>query len=313
MARQHAVVTRGSLGRRICAAVTVAGLTVSPVVASAAWAGPDQEAAVDELGTVQGLVRDQVGIRIPGAVVTVGGLSAVTGSDGAFSIAGVAPGSQTLTSQTVCRAGTSAEVIVVGDATTTQNITVGGFGSCQVDAPAWETTSTVLSLTGDDESETITIPFSYRPWGNFYYPTTTANVSTNGYVSFYGAVNSVPDNTQIPTGTPLNDAVYAFWDDLVADSSSSISTGLSGTAPNRRFAIEWDDVHLKGDTARRLRFQIVLYENSNERVRIQYQGIDTGTAEDGRSATVGVDTASAASTVSFNSGLLYDGLSVRPK
>ena len=72
-----------------------------------------------------------------------------------------------------------------------------------------------------------------------------------------------------------------------------------------------------GDVAhkyqRRLRFQIVIQENKNVRTRIQYQGIDTGTAEDGRSATVGLDTSSSANTVSFNSGLLYDGLSVRPK
>ena len=89
-------------------------------------------------------------------------------------------------------------------------------------------------------------------------------------------------NTAIPNAAPPNAAVYGFWDDLVVDGSSSVVTATHGTAPNRRFVVEWRNVAILGDTQRRLSFQAVLYENRNERLRLQYRDITLGTAGGGR-------------------------------
>ncbi len=102
-----------------------------------------------------------------------------------------------------------------------------------------------------------TLPFPFRFYGQEY---TTAFVSTNGHVNFL-ALNTSLANVALPaTGTP-NAAIYGFWDDLLLDASASVRTQLLGTAPNRRFVVEWRNVRFFGDTTRRIDLNIVLHEN----------------------------------------------------
>ena len=112
-----------------------------------------------------------------------------------------------------------------------------------------------------------------------------------------------------------NAAIYGFWDDLNVDASSSVLTNTFGAAPNRRFVVEWRNVSLIAEPARRFSFQIVLYESTSQRARIQYKDISAGTSETGTSATVGTENGagSGGTQVLFNNGLLFDGLSIRPK
>ena len=88
-----------------------------------------------------------------------------------------------------------------------------------------------------------------------------------------------------------------------------------GTGPDRRYTIEYRNVSLVDDPTLRFSFQISLYEDPTKRARLQYKGITPGTSANGSSATVGDENAAGngANVVSFNRGLLYDGLTVRPK
>jgi len=157
----------------------------------------------------------------------------------------------------------------------------------------------------------VALPFTYRHAGVDY---TTANISTNGVVNFLGA-DTTYINTAIPNAAAPNAAIYGFWDDVYIDGSSSVLANTYGAAPNRRFVVEWRNATLVADTTRRFSFQVVLYENTTQRVRLQYKDISSGTAETGTSATVGTENGpgSGANQVLFNNGLLFDGLSIRPK
>lgn len=110
-------------------------------------------------------------------------------------------------------------------------------------------------------------------------------------------------------------AIYGFWDDLNVDGSASVLADTYGTAPNRRFVIEWRNVTTITDPSVRFSFEVVLYEDPTQRVRLQYKNIVAGTVTTGSSATVGQEnaTGTSATQVSYNQGLLYDGLSIRPK
>ena len=101
------------------------------------------------------------------------------------------------------------------------------------------------------------------------------------------------------TGAP-NAAIYSFWDDLFVDASASVRSELLGSVPNRRFVIEWRNVHVFGDTGRRLNFNIVLYENGQ--ILTQSRNLADDGRERGNSATLGIEnaTGTVALQYSFN-------------
>ena len=82
-------------------------------------------------------------------------------------------------------------------------------------------------------------------------------------------------------------------------------TQLLGTAPNRRFVIEWRNVTFSGDDfKKRFNFEIVLHENGV--ILLQYHNIATDGRERGNSATVGVEDETGNSAVQF----LYNRASI---
>jgi len=155
--------------------------------------------------------------------------------------------------------------------------------SVDVVTPSYVEANTVLPLRGDDAYLKVPLPFSFT-YNKVAY--TDAYVSTNGYLSFVGG-NSYRTNVCIPTTTIPNGAIYAFWDDLVVDSAASVRTELLGTAPNRRFVIEWRNVTFYMDTATRFDFEIVLHENGV--ILLQYRKIKDGSRVTGYAATVGIE------------------------
>ena len=167
------------------------------------------------------------------------------------------------------------------------------FGySCVVQTPAYIEANTVLPLTGDDASAQVALPFTFGLYGQSY---NTAFVTTNGNVNFQ-ALNSSFSNSAIPNTATPNAAVYPFWDDLIVDGSASIRTELLGTAPTRRFVIEWRNATFFGDTAKRVDFEVVLHEDGGA-ILTQYRNIADDGREMGNSATLGIE--NAAGTVAF--------------
>jgi hypothetical protein len=97
----------------------------------------------------------------------------------------------------------------------------------------------VLSLTGDDAVQQISLPFPIKFYGQTY---STAWVDTNGVVSMVNPNGYKWDNTTLPNPALANAAVYAFHDDLVVDGAASVRTTTLGSSPNRQYVIEWRNV-----------------------------------------------------------------------
>jgi hypothetical protein len=153
--------------------------------------------------------------------------------------------------------------------------------------PSYIEASGVLPLNGDDSWLQVSLPFPFTFYGVTYPQFHPIYVSTNGYINFL-AGNSVYSNQCLPSGATPNGAIYAFWDDLYVDASASMHTEVLGTAPNRRFVIEWRNVHFYGDSNRRLSFELVLSETGE--ITIQYRDVNDDFRERGGDATIGVET-----------------------
>ncbi|MEA2247146.1 MAG: hypothetical protein QOH46_1675, partial [Solirubrobacteraceae bacterium] len=242
--------------------------------------------------TLSGRVLDSAGGAVAGASVRLAGtpLPRVrTDAAGAYRVAQVPAGSHDVVVQAGCLTGETRRVAVDGDTAADFRLApaadASGYVCRSEPAPAFTDATTVLALTGDDvQSARITLPFSFRFYGLGY---TVAHVSENGYLSFEGASSS-GRNTSLVTGLAPPAGVYAFWDDLVADAASSVRTRSVGASPNRRFVVEWRNVHLKGDTAKRIRFEVTLFEGSGQ-ILTQYADLADDPGERGESATVGIE------------------------
>jgi hypothetical protein len=183
------------------------------------------------------------------------------------------------------------------------------FGyTCTAGPTTWTPADqTVLALTGDDAFQQVSLPFGIKFYGTTY---TTAWVDTNGLLTFEQLTSSAWNHGAIPSGPAANKAdaaIYPFWDDLVVDSSASVRTAVTGTAPNRRFVVEWRNVKFFADSSLRVSFEIIFAENGP--ITFAYTGVGTAALERGGEATVGIE--NAAGTValqySLNQPNLRDG------
>ena len=174
------------------------------------------------------------------------------------------------------------------------------FGyTCERETAAFEEADTVLPITGDDVAGAIDLPFPFRFYGQTH---TRAYVCTNGFLEFVGPATSsvLATNAAIPTTARPNGQIASFWDDTVVDAQASIRADIRGTAPNRRFVIEFRNLHFFQDTSRRVGFNIVLFENGD--ILTQYRNLADDGRERGNSATIGIEnhTGTDALRFSFN-------------
>ena len=176
--------------------------------------------------------------------------------------------------------------------------------SCDLQPTDW-VSANALVLSGDDTSAAVALPFSFSHYGTNY---ATANVSSNGHLSFTAA-STVFNNIGIPGAAAPNAAVYPQWDDLVIDASGAgVYTATKGSAPNRRFVIEWENVH-PFDAPERWDFEAILYESG--RILFQYRRLNTD-RDRGNSATVGIENAAGTDALqfSFNAASLANGQAI---
>jgi uncharacterized repeat protein (TIGR01451 family) len=182
----------------------------------------------------------------------------------------------------------------------------------------------VTPLTGgdlDDGFWDVIFPIPFKFYGTNRI-SQTLSISTNGFATFNsaGATNFV--NVPIPDNSDPNDAVFPFWDDLASNSnaagidcSTDIDCGIYfqtvGSAPNRRFIIQWNEMPFLGGNADEgyVTFQVQFVENSGE-IRFEYQNPEGCTATDcvrgfGDSATIGIESADPANAFTPFTGLQY--------
>ena len=263
---------------------------------------------------LSGHVRDDQGAGLANVKVTIVGsplAPATTGPDGSYSFAAVYEGEYDVRVDTNgCLAGQTLHVLINADTTLDFAVTPrqDSFGySCRAASYSFIDANTVLSLTGDDSSVAVALPFPFTFYGQAY---STAYVSTNGLVNFLAA-NTSYSNTSIPSTSTPNAAIYALWDDLYVDSGvGSVRTELVGTAPNRSFVIEWRTVQFLGSSTPLVGFEMVLSENGQ--VALQYAIVGSSGLAQGNSATIGIENSSGtvALQYSYNQAVLSDGQAI---
>ena len=114
------------------------------------------------------------------------------------------------------------------------------------------------------------------------------------------------------TGSLSPNLVAPFFDDLILQrQDSSVSARVIGSAPDRRWVIDWQNLSIIDENGflfdGRVSFQAILFEGSND-IAFQYKTLE-GPRSYGESATVGLQNAARtlAAQFSFNEARLYTG------
>lgn len=128
------------------------------------------------------------------------------------------------------------------------------------------------------------------PW-TFYFqgtPVTSITVANNGVIVFNDITAQVSSANSNTIATTAPQGLYPFWDDL-DDNNAQIYWGSVGTAPNRRFIVQWNAKHDFFSTGVPFVFQTIL-EESTGKIYYQYENTVTGSTsyDNGQSATIGL-------------------------
>lgn len=139
-------------------------------------------------------------------------------------------------------------------------------------------------VLGDDVlSSAITLPFTFKFYGQ---SKTAIKISSNGWISFNTALtSSTLGNTLLPNAGVPNDIIAGMWDDLV---SPTVNYYTLGTAPNRRFVVDYFESRHFGGPTGAVQFQIVLNETSNI---VQILCVSCAADPSSPSATQGIENA----------------------
>lgn len=152
-------------------------------------------------------------------------------------------------------------------------------------------TTTIWNTYQDDAlSAAIPIPFTF----NFYGAATTQLfVSTNGYVQLQTSTANSLTPQNLPNPAAPNNLIALCWDDLILDPSTHPGANIryftNGTAPNRIFVIEYNQLRfLGGSSAENVTGQIRLYEGNND---IQIAVVSINDDGNNYTKTLGVENA----------------------
>ncbi|MER7811012.1 S8 family serine peptidase [Streptomyces sp900116325] len=266
---------------------------------------------------VSGTVLDVTGKALAGATVELNGAplnAATTNAQGKYSFAKVSEGSYSLAvkpaAPVLCN-GVYNGAATVGTADLTKDVKVpnrtdNSGNSCTPAPYSWIAGSKKVALSGDEDSATVTLPFSVKLYGVSY---SSASVTTDGLVNFLSSRVGDYSNTALPT-TGVNGVkgiVAPLWDDLTLDKKSSVQTATTGTKGNRTFAIVWNNAAYANGTSGRATFEAV-FDEATGAVTLQYQTV----ADKGAGATVGIANQSGTDALqySFNQSVLTNGTAI---
>jgi hypothetical protein len=170
------------------------------------------------------------------------------------------------------------------------------------------TTGTDLQLEDDDYAQ-VSIPFGFPFFDRNF---TSISVGSNGTLYFENLILGYK-NTPIPAANQygVSRFIAVFWDDLDPSAGGKVCYRITGSAPNRRFIAQWNDVPpwLEGAGGT---FQAILYEGSGD-ILLQYRdtNFNNTSVNSGIGATVGVqDDAATGTQYSYNQPVLRDGLAL---
>jgi hypothetical protein len=162
----------------------------------------------------------------------------------------------------------------------------------------------------DDDNSLESIGFTFNFDGSDY---TMIDINSNGTASFTGSSTDF-EAELMPTDFIPGPSLAVFWDDLDPSNSGDVYVQTLGTAPNRRFVIQWAQVfHNDTTPTGGIDAEIVLYETSNV-IEFHYADVTFGDPEfdGGKSAAVGIQTSTTRADVwSIFQAALTDTTAIR--
>jgi hypothetical protein len=260
---------------------------------------------------------------ISGATITLspGGQSITTDWDGSYRFLDIPIGEHVVSVDTGddrCHGQYASEIVHKSLENLQVDLSTDGdpFYGCTNEQQPFIDADTVQDWTGDDEMWTVNPPFPVSFYGESH---TSAWISSNGVVAFKPTSRTIDSHPgpipapADPVETPADpdNAVYPFWNDWVVDDQAAIATGVAGTAPNRRWIVEWRNVRHYDDESVRVSFEAVFNEAGG--ITFNYDGVNPDNAiERGATGTVGVEDSSGTTGFEYlyQSEKLADGRSI---
>ncbi len=147
---------------------------------------------------------------------------------------------------------------LAGDAPDSTFISIAGVG-------------TPLSLSDDQPSAPIALPFPFEYFGRLYV---SVEVSPNGFLRFGPAETPTANwqsGTLIPDASSPNGVLAGLWKDLDPSRGGAVTWAVVGTPPDRRFVVEFTNVPEEPRPTVLSTFQIALAETTGEIV-VRYAG-----------------------------------------
>ena len=278
--------------------------TASVFVADGGTAVRDFRLASTPRYGLDGHVRDGTGTPVAGAAVTLVGTpipSATTDALGYYGFAGVPPGTYDVRARPGggCLAAGTRQLILNGDATGF-DISLpdrsDAFGyTCRHEAPAYIEAGTPLGVDFDTTRKVVNLPFAFTYYGHTYQ---SAAVCAYGSLSFVGGCDlqlceyPVPlPSVESPDGT-----IFPFWEYLTVP-KDSVRSEVLGSAPDRRFVVEWRNVGVRGISVA-IDFEVILHENGT--IETQYRNVGDDPQEKGSCATIGIEDPSGTTALMYS-------------
>lgn len=152
----------------------------------------------------------------------------------------------------------------------------------------------IPGVNGDDTvSGARDLPFSLSFYGETELEYT---VNSNGVLQLFPSLpatgSNALENTSIPNAAAPNGLVAAFWDDLFPEPMiSDVTSRTLGTAPSRRFVVQWRNFSHYADRMARITMQAKLFETTGV-IELHYCTLTAGAMAPlvtGSSATIGIE------------------------
>ena len=152
--------------------------------------------------------------------------------------------------------------------------------------------STKVLMGVDDAAASATMPFAFRYWAG-RATQHVVQISANGSLAF-DAAGPTPLTGILPSPQAPNGVVAPWWIDLRTSATYGVCHEAIGTAPNRRWIVQWRDATYYGDPGSALNFEVAFVETSNV-IEFSYAALPAPPAP--QVAAVGIESPTGAAAV----------------
>ncbi len=147
-----------------------------------------------------------------------------------------------------------------------------------------------LFVLRDDERARATLPFAFRYWATDLAANSPVNVTSNGWISLSTDTLSTRSGS-LPNPAAPNAVLAPYWRDIQIR-GDGVCVATLGTAPARRFVVEWRNALDVNNASTQLTFEVVLHEGTHL-IDLSYQAMTNAA-----SATVGLENPSGSEAIS---------------